>query len=532
MNEDRWTRTDQRPDEPGPLEIPAAAPSHDGGKDLPRIVVTGASGFLGRHLLERIKDRYRIFAIARRSQARCGAPVHENITWLQADIADAEMLGGAFDRIRRAGGAEVVIHLAAHYDFTGEESPEYWRTNVEGLRNVLEACRPLRLRRFVFASSVAACPFPPPGQAVDETTAPDGDHLYAVTKRIGEAMLAEYAPDFRSCIVRFAALFSDWCEYPPLYAFLETWLSTAWNSRILAGRGESAIPYLHVRDAARFLHLLLERIDLPLDREVLVCSTDGAVSHRELHELATLAEHGERARPILLPRWLCRAGVWSRDMLGRVLGNRPFERPWMVRYIDRRLTVDASRTRIRLGWIPRARLEIGRRMPFLIEHRKTEPVEWHRRNRAAMKHIEMRPNLLIYKVLEKYQQSICERVNEVLESDEAGRLFPRYRAAGPERLSWRHTVALRNLMNAVRTAEKAVFLAYCRDLAARRHAQGVPRDEVCRALELLHQVCLAHLLEDPELERYHRAVHDHVTMTFQFACDQVAEVYENLDGEP
>ncbi len=503
----------------------------DGMQRKPGIIVTGASGFIGRHLLERLKERYRIFAMARRSQARCGAPFHENISWFQVDIGDREMLDRTFLQIKDLGGADMVLHLAAHYDFTGEDHPEYWRTNVEGLRNVLEQCRTLELRRFIFASSVAACRFPPPGGVIDETSPPDGEHIYAVTKRVGEEMLAEYQAEFKTCIVRFAALFSDWCEYAPLYAFLETWLSGAWNSRMLAGKGRSAVPYLHVRDAARFLHLLLERIDIPLNREVLICSTDGSVDHRELFELATLAARGERQRPIFLPRWFCRAGVWARDLAGRLLGNRPFERPWMVRYIDERLDVDASRTRTRLGWAPRSRLDIRRRIPFLIEHKKTEPVEWHRRNRAAMKHIEMRANLLIYKYLEKHQQTICDRVNQILSSPEAGRLLPRYREAGSERLAWRHTVALRHLMNAVRTAEKVLFMSYCRDLAERRFKQGVPREEVCRALALLQQVCVTQLLEEEELQPLRREIHDHVTMTFQFGCDQVAEVYEFLSGE-
>ena len=50
-------------------------------------------------------------------------------------------------------------------------------------------------------------------------------------------MLAEYRDVFRSVIVRFAALFSDWCEYPPLYMFLDTWLSRQWNHRMLGGMG-------------------------------------------------------------------------------------------------------------------------------------------------------------------------------------------------------------------------------------------------------------------------------------------------------
>ena len=98
------------------------------------LVLTGASGFVGRHLLEDLKNDYRIFAIARRSQHDCGAPMHPNIAWMRVDIGDREALARTFREIASAGGAETLIHLAAYYDFTGEDHPEYRRTNVEGTR--------------------------------------------------------------------------------------------------------------------------------------------------------------------------------------------------------------------------------------------------------------------------------------------------------------------------------------------------------------------------------------------------------------
>ncbi len=494
--------------------------------DTRRLILTGASGFLGRHLLANLKESWRIFGLARRSQVRCGAPFHPNISWFQVDIGDRERLGRVFRRIREAGGADYLIHLAAHYDFTGEDDPEYWRTNVDGLRNVLEESRGLGLKRFVFASSVAACSFPPPGGAVTEDSPPDGEHIYAVTKRIGEQMLGEYEAEVPSCIVRFAALFSDWCEYAPLYQFFNTWLSSAWNSRILAGRGCSSIPYLHVRDAAVFLRRLLEQAEEVGNRQVLVCSTDGAVRHRDLFREATLEFFGEERKPLMLPRSICRFGVWSRDLMGRILGNRPFERPWMVRYIDRELVVDSSRTRELLDWAPRERLEILRRMPFLMENLKVEPVEWHRRNRAAMKQVDVRSNLLVYKLLEKYQDQIREQMNELLAGSWAARNLPSYHREPADTLGWRHTVALRHLMNAVRTGERSIFMSYCRDLAERRKAQGLPAREVCNALEALHQVCLTLILQDPEAEGLDHAIHDYVTMTYRFGCDQVQDVYD------
>src|SRR5512135_173924 len=252
-----------------------------------RIVITGASGFVGRRLLGAFKEDFQIYGLARRSQASCGAPVHPNITWFQADIADRRTIEAVFRRIAAEGGAEIVIHLAAHYDFTGEEHPEYDRTNVQGLRNILDLSGLVGTRCFIFSSSVAASAFPASGAALTETSLADGKHIYARTKRIGEDMLAEYRDVFPSIIVRFAALFSDWCEYPPLYMFLDTWLSSRWNRRVLGGRGQSAIPYLHVKEVPRFFACLFDRLpDLP-PGQVVIASPDGVVSHLALFEVAS-----------------------------------------------------------------------------------------------------------------------------------------------------------------------------------------------------------------------------------------------------
>ena len=497
---------------------------------LPRIIVTGASGFVGRHLLSEIKENSRIFGLGRRSQHECGAPIHPNISWTQIDIGDREPLARVFEGIKASGGADVLLHLAAHYDFTGEEDPEYWRTNVEGLRNVLDLARGLGLQRFVFASSVAASRFPPPGGALTETSAPDGDHIYARTKRIGESMVREYSAHFPTCIVRFAALFSDWCEYPPLFMFLETWLSRQWNSRVLGGRGESAIPYLHVRDVASFLRTILARPELPETNEVLIASGDMVVSHRELFEASTLIQYGRRARPILVPKLLALPGMWGRDVLGRLLGERPFERPWMASYIDLKMTVNAGRTRNRLGWAPRPRLEVLRRLPFLLENRKTDPLGWNRLNRAAMKAVNIRPNLTIYRLLEAHEEEIRNALTERLTKPSGNLRLIHYEHIPAHEHNWHHRQILRSLMNSIRTREKAVFMSYCHDLAERRFAQGFRVDEVCFALTTLNQICLRVLAADrasPSLEQ----LFDYVTATVQFGIDEIQDVFEQLGGD-
>jgi nucleoside-diphosphate-sugar epimerase len=498
---------------------------------LPRLIVTGASGFIGRRILDGLKERFQIVGMARRSQLRSGAPFHENISWFQVDIGDRESVGTAFQFVRDSGGADYVVHLAAHYDFTGEDHPEYQRTNVDGLRHVLDECRDLDLKRFLFASSVAACQFPPKGTSLTEASPPDGEHIYAVTKRMGEEMLAEYDDDVPSCIIRFAAMFSDWCEYAPLYIFTETWLAKAWNSTILGGKGRSAIPYLHIREIPLFFWRLIESEPELAQREVVICSGNQTVDHKELFGLVTKGFYGRAIKPLCMPSPLARVGVWGRDLLGRILGNRPFERPWMVKYIDWDLAVDASRTHQMLGWNPRERLLIQRRIPFMLENLKTDPVEWHRRNQAALKDVHLRSNLRIHRLLEKYHDLIRSRFIESLIGPDSAVPFPNYQGVSKEVLEWRFTVVLRHLLSAIRTGEKGLFTAYCRDLARKRFAEGFEGEEICRALESLNEECLAVLRADPEAAGLDEALRDHLTMTVQFGCDQVMEIYDELGGD-
>ena len=489
--------------------------------------MTGASGFIGRHLLDTLKDTHRIFGMARRSQAHSGAPVHPNISWFQVDIGDRERLAAAFRRVAEGGGADLLIHLAAHYDFTGERHPEYQRTNVDGLRNVLDLCRSvLHPGHFVFASSVAACAYPRAGAALTEASPADGEHIYSVTKRIGEAMLAEYGRDFRFSVVRFAALFSDWCEYAPLFSFLGTWLSNAWNARILGGRGLSAVPYLHIREVGRLFRLLLDRLGELAPGEVVLASPDGAVDHLTLFREATLCYYGYWRRPLLVPRVLCGPGIRARDLAGRATGRRPFERPWMARHVDRRLTVDASRTRQLLSWSPVPRLHVVRRLPFLIENLKADPLEWNKRNQAAIRRVHAHPFLLIHALLERHEAAIRETLAERMLGPGSDERFPSYRALSQDEQQWNRRLVVQRLMDAVRTRDKAVLMTYCRDLAEHRMSQGVPVEELCGELDTLHDACIEVLLRDPEAATLETAMRDYVTTTVQFGLDQVREVYE------
>ncbi|MBL8722176.1 MAG: NAD(P)-dependent oxidoreductase [Myxococcales bacterium] len=494
-------------------------------EDKPRLIVTGASGFLGRRLLKQLHHRYHIIAIDRRSRSEAALAGLSNVEWHGIDIADESAVATTFDQIRREGSAKALIHLAAWYDFTGEEHVEYTRTNVEGTRLLLEACEPLGLERFVFASSLAACSFLS-SEPLTEASPTEGDHVYARSKRAGEALMRE--TKVPTCIVRLAALFSDWCEYPPLYVFLETWLSRSWNRSVLGGRGTTSVPYLHVRDAADcFIHAV-ERGKQLDHAEVLLASPDGATDHAQLFSTTTEYAEGAPRKAWHVPAPLAWVGMWGRDLAGRVVGQRPFERAWMADYIDTQLRVDAHKTRERLRWAPRPRLGVLRRLPFMVENMRANQVEWTMRNREAMSPVEVKANYRIYRLLEKHQEEIETRFQRML-AGEGGARIPHYEALDDDERRWTSRVAMRNLIHAVRTGERNTFMQFARDVALRRSQQEFSREELIQALRALDWICLEVLRGDPEGALLGRALHDYVTMSIEFGIDRVLEVYEDAD---
>ncbi len=231
------------------------------------ILITGASGFIGRYLVDQYKENFKIYAVARRSIEESSISYHPNIHWLQCDITNTERLKEVGDYIHNNGGISFIIHLAAYYDFDYNDRPEYKLTNVEGTKNVLDLAKRLKPKRFIFASSLAACNFPKTGEVVSEKTNPDADFAYARSKKEGEKLCLQYSKYFPCSVLRFAAVFSDWCEYAPLYQFLLTWLSNSWKSRILGGKGNSSITYIYIHDLFNLVDkILLHSVNAVLHR--------------------------------------------------------------------------------------------------------------------------------------------------------------------------------------------------------------------------------------------------------------------------
>jgi nucleoside-diphosphate-sugar epimerase len=154
------------------------------------VFVTGGSGFIGGRLIERlVADGHTVRGLARSDQAaarvaeRGGQPV-------RGDLGDVAALRSAAD------GSELAFHAAAMLGDWGTRE-EFERGNVEGTRNVLQACSDAGVRRFVHVGTEAALMAGQPLVEVDETAPlrPDSPVLYSSTKAKAERLVLDASRD-------------------------------------------------------------------------------------------------------------------------------------------------------------------------------------------------------------------------------------------------------------------------------------------------------------------------------------------------
>ncbi|MHC1737169.1 MAG: NAD-dependent epimerase/dehydratase family protein [Ignavibacteriaceae bacterium] len=494
------------------------------------IVITGASGFVGRFLLESIREEMVVFAMARRSRKEANIPYHKNIHWIQCDIANSSTLKEVREYIKENGGADAIIHLAAYYDFTYKDNSEYLRTNVEGTRNILEFAKEIGVKKFIFASSLAACNFSEDGEKITEKTPPMAEFAYAMSKRKGEEYVKEYSKYFQAYVVRFAAVFSDWCEYAPLYKFLSTWLSKKFDSRILAGKGNSAIPYIHVHDIVSLFRIILKNTGNLPNFGIYSASPDGSVSHKDLHRIATAYYFGKAVRPYFIPRLLAYPGLVIKHIFKycHFVCDEPFEKFWMIKYIDKKLDIDSGYTRNALNWEPAPRLHITRRLLFLLEKMKSHPDEWRLRNEAALRRVARRDHLIIYEALTEKKDGILQIILERIETPDNASKFNRYKKLDENDFKCYISTLYHLLMATVRSGDRSLMLKYIDDIAMRRFAEGFQPDEICGILSLLKDIIIQELKNYGELKDFQQVVYDYVGLTLQIAQDAVEDLYETL----
>lgn len=164
-------------------------------------IVTGAAGHLGSTILMRLKDRNcRVRALlSRKGEPRIKG---ENIQYFHGDVADKASLEPLFQDF--ADSNTVVIHTAAVISIQEEITERMYRTNVLGVRSIVDECIQHGVGRLVHVSSVHAIPELPKGTVQTEIRDYDPEKVvggYAKTKAMGARSVMESLDKLDAVIV-------------------------------------------------------------------------------------------------------------------------------------------------------------------------------------------------------------------------------------------------------------------------------------------------------------------------------------------
>lgn len=487
---------------------------------------------MGRNFIDSAKDNYRLFCIARRSQSEAGIPGYENLKWAQADIGNAAKIEAIAESIKEMGGADYVLHLAGFYDFTLKDNPEYENTNIKGTLNILNLAKSLEIKHFLFSSSLVVSNFDKTNKVIDEQSPADAEFPYAKSKRIGEEYIKEYAKYFPCSIIRLAAVFSDWCEYAPLYVFLNTWLSRKWNSKIIAGKGTTSITYIHINDLIKLLIRILE-INNNLPRiSYFVASPPGTVSHNDLYKTVTKYYYEQSISPFRIPKWFAMMGVVIRHKLGKMIGNEPFECPWMIKYVDTRLVVEPSVTNKILSWKTTRRYDILRRLLFMVDKMKNYQNDWKIKNEITLRRIACRPNILTYDILVNLQENLVNIMLQHVMSPENKFYLPHYQKMNEKTLKWFISFLYQLIAVTIRTKNRQLIQDYVKIITYHRFLEGFKVPEIIEFSNIFFTIISNALLTRLENQEMKQEIINYVNILMQLTTDEIEDYYEFLETQP
>ena len=312
------------------------------------MLVTGAAGFIGYHVAERLLargetvvgiDNLNDYYDPRLKQARLERLAHPRFTFERVELADRAAVEALF--VRHAFSH--IVHLAAQagvrYSLTHPHA--YVDSNITGFLNLLEAVRARPLEHFVYASSSSVygantkLPF-----AVEDRV----DHpvsLYAATKRANELMAYVYARTFGLTLtgLRFFTVYGPWGR-PDMAAMKFTRAILAGEPIDVYNHGDLQRDFTYMDDIVAGVLAVLDRVPAP----------EGGVQHR----VYNIGNH----KPEQLMRFI--------EVLAAALGRQPQTNMLPMQLGDVHATfADISALQRDYGWQPTTTIEGG--LPRLVQ---------------------------------------------------------------------------------------------------------------------------------------------------------------------
>jgi nucleoside-diphosphate-sugar epimerase len=325
-----------------------------------RILITGATGFVGGHLVEACQRRgWQVVALARpRSDTK--ALEAAGVAVVRCEPTDAAALRKAVAEI------DAIVNCAAKIGDWGPHE-DYIQANVDNLRVLLDACKGQALSRFVHLSSLGVYAAKH-HYGTDETTPAATSHRdgYSHSKALAERLVLQYERDFGvpAVVLRPGFIYGP-RDKTVMPRIIDTLRQKA--MRYPGAKGARALNTIFVRNLIDAIFLAIAS-----DRAVgqIYNLTDGEmVSKRRFIE--TIADAMGCSRPTLTPPlWLAWLVTWTADKAARLRGSSEgpaFSFP-RLKFMGLNLDFSIEKAKRELGYSPR----------YTFDDAMSETMGWYR----------------------------------------------------------------------------------------------------------------------------------------------------------
>ena len=295
-----------------------------------RILVTGSSGYLGSQVVAALARRTDLVTVA--LDLREPAQRLAGVAYELADIRAPEV-----DAIVARHRPDVVVHLASIVTPGKNSSREFeYSVDVDGSRNLLQACVRHAVRRIIVSSSGAAYGYHADNPAwLIESDALRGNQSFAYSwhKRLVEEMLGEYRqqqPQLEQVVLRIGTI---------LGATVDNQITDLFKKpRLLAIRGsDSPFVFIHDQDV---VGAILHGVDSP-NSGIFNVAGDGKLS---IFEIAARLNK----RCLVLPAWLLKSALWLLHKLALTQYG-----PEQLDFLRYRPVLDNRQLKEQFGYVPR-----------------------------------------------------------------------------------------------------------------------------------------------------------------------------------
>ena len=343
----------------------------------PLVLVTGSAGYLGTAVVQALVADHQVIGLDKASPS---SPLAGS-DFIECDLTRDDSVIEALDTVRQRHGEHVssCVHLAAHYDFSGEPSPLYQTLTVEGTRRLLRGLQRVQVDQFVFSSThIVMKPADEEGDVITEASpvAPGWD--YPRSKLRAEHVIREERHGIPAVILRLAGVYDAETHVVPIAQQMRRIYEKQFESYFFPGDASHGQAFVHLEDAVQCIRLAIERRQQLGPYEVFLVAEPDVMSYAELQEQLGELIHGQEWPTIRIPKAVAKAGAWVQGQLA-AKDDETFIKPWMIDLADDHYPIAVDHARQRLGWEAKRRLRST--LPDMVARLTRDSDGWYRANK-------------------------------------------------------------------------------------------------------------------------------------------------------